>query len=125
MSIKTIKLPFQATKDGRLAVIEGEEAIEQTVKIALMPSDSTNPFQKDLGIGYDVVFRTNDPALLSLVIGRVERIFARLANQDYAMIDNQQQPYFENVGDESICILRVQYINMETDRKQEISVESP
>lgn len=124
MALKTLKIPFQATRDGRLATISGPEAIDQTVELALSPSDSSHPFQKDLGIGYDVVFSPDDPVSLARITGRVERIMARLSNQDYAALDEQSPPYFENSG-EGVCVLNVSYVDRESDEPRSVSIPSP
>lgn len=124
--LRTLTVPLKVGKRGQLRAVEGSNAIDQTVKVALSPSASTHPWQQTQGIGYDVVFQTADEPLAAMLGERVQRIFARLAAQDIADVAPNTTPRFVDVGDGQVEA-EVHYVDLERDdaRPSMVRIPSP
>lgn len=117
MPVKTIKIPLEV-KNGKLKTIYGKDAVQQIVMFALSPSDNSNPFQQQIGIGYDAVF--TDERNIGIIYTRVERIMTRLETQNIAKlvpggIDIQ------NMTDGEFSV-KIKYVDLETDSEETVII---
>lgn len=119
MPVRTIKLPLEV-KHGKLVKIEGEEAVKQLVMYALSPSDNNNPFQQEIGIGYDAVFSSEDN--IGVIYSRIERIMTRLEVQNIAkLVDGGISVSKMDNGELSV---KIKYVDLETD-SEEVAIIPP
>lgn len=121
-----IKLPAQI-KNGRLVTISGDDYIQQLVETGLTGGESTNPFQ-DVGLGEWMIFDINDKMTHGKIRRRVIMIFASLEADQLARLDDPAEhvAFRKDTGEESSTLwLDIQYTNLETQERRELSVPVP
>lgn len=107
-----VQLPTQAV-NGRWKMLSGDAYIEQLVRVALLGSESANPFQ-DIGLDADVIFDINDGLLEGQISTKLERVFSIFERDQLARLDSYSLDHID--GD---VVLNLSYINLETGARVE------
>lgn len=107
-----IQLPTKAV-NGRWQMLSGDAYIEQLIRVALLGSESDNPFQ-DIGLGSDIIFDINDGLLDGEIRSKLEQVFSIFERDQLARLAAYN---LEHVDGDVILVLS--YINLETGARIE------
>lgn len=112
---KGVKWPLEITARGGLAMTEHN--LESLLTLAILPGDSTNPFNVRDGIGSpDWVWRAAAPETAAAIRVRTREIFDRFQVQGRARLETV------SVGDPSssgLVEVNVRWTNLETGQSDE------
>ena len=113
---KGIALPIRVNRRGGFQLSEGDEQADKIVRLALSSLDNDNAFQQDLGLGQAFIFAPRTPAFRSLVLARLDAIFAELEARKLYSLDRTSIRFSR--GDvEGEEVLEMKYVNLNTDEE--------
>lgn len=110
-----IKQPSRAV-NGRFEMLDGDEYIEQLIKVGLMSADSENPFQAQEDLDA-LIFDINDSKSDGEARIVIERLFNLLSQDQLARLDDMT---FSHIDGVKYC--DITYINLETGARNQMSV---
>jgi len=110
-----IKLPSKAV-NGRFELIDGDDYIAQLIRVGLGSAESDNPFQEQEDLD-GIVFDINDDTSASSIEVIIERIFDILSRDQLARLEN-----VEVVSIDAEMNALIEYVNLETGERQQLSV---
>lgn len=114
-----LQVPIQPNSSGGLRRLEGDEYLNQTIRVLCGDPDSDNPFNTGLGVGQSAIFaNVSDFAWRSKARKEIEGIFedleaARLAKLRSVTIEPSED-------DPSEMVARIRYLSIETNTEQEV-----
>ena len=110
-----IKQPSRAV-NGRFEMLDGDEYIEQLIKVGLASSDSENPFQPQDDLD-GLIFDINDSKSDGEARIIIERLFDLMSQDQLARLEDLT---FSSEGGVKNC--DITYINLETGARNQMSV---
>lgn len=121
---KGMKLPIQVNKKGGAALIDATPYTDQTVRAALTPNISKNPFQAgsgvEIGISERFIFAVNSAGAQANARRQILKIFTRLRAQEIAKLAAGRDGLkFRADGPELIA--KINYIELEADQERHLS----
>ena len=111
---KGLALPVGVNVAGGALLIDRDEQADKIIFTALSDNDNRNAFQQDIGLGADMVFDVESPALRAKVLRRVVNIFRSFEQLLlYKLVVESIK--FESDSVAGDLSMEFKYINLESD----------
>lgn len=115
-----LALPFQASGEGGLKVMTGDEYIIQLVRTYAADCDSDNPFQNDMGIGLEAVFQvSSDPAWKGQVRRKMQQMFKQYLERTNLAVLKSVNFTKDTEGEETMNVV---FISVESNEELAVSI---
>ena len=116
-----LALPLGVNVGGGARLVERDEQASKIITMALSDNDNRNAFQQDLGLGADMVFAIESPALRAQILRRLTNVFREFEQQElFKLVTDTVEFSSGSVGSGDLN-LTFKYINLESD---EVSIFS-
>lgn len=115
--ISGLSAPVRVDGDGGLSVVEGDEYVASIIRMALLPSESSNPFMTDSFTRSAVFNNASDPLTTGRLTAQVNQVFERLDRENIASLVSIKQLSAED-GQLTVQVI---YINKENNRQSEVT----
>jgi len=109
-----LNIPVGVNKQGGAKLVDGDENDQKIIFTALSDNDSENAFQKDLGLGSDMIFNVNDPNLRALILRKVKTLFDDFFRLHRFKLLTNTIAWEANEGTQELK-LTFKYLNIESD----------
>ena len=114
------KLPMSPSPSGGIALVKGDVNNDKIIKVGLSATDNSNSFQQNIGIGQDMVFDLQDPALRGLLVVKIKKLFARFEIQKrFKLLTDTLQ--WSAISDSGELQLEFRYMDLESDEEKQFS----
>lgn len=117
-----IEVPLK-TRNGRLKLLGGDDYIDMIVRIAMGSSESENPFQEIGLYGDKYIFGINDGMTDGEIVTAVLEVFESLKLDQLAEVGRRDITF--DRSETGALNMTVNYKNIETQERKEISVPVP
>ena len=114
-----VAMPATADQNGRLSTVTGERNDFKTIALALMGSDSDNPWEQRADDIDQAMFDLDGPQGRAVIQRRLENAFASFETQHrYRLIPNTVEFRREN----GVTLVYFKYHNLESDQTRDLAV---
>jgi hypothetical protein len=121
---KGMKLPVKVNKKGGATLIDATPYTDQTVRAALTPNISKNPFQAgggiEIGISERFIFAINSPGAQAGARRQITNVFKRLRAQEIAKLASGRDG-LKFTADGPELIAEINYVELEADQERHLS----
>ena len=108
-------VPLEAAVHLRV-VVEHDENDRKIIWNALSDCTSDHAFQQELGLGSDMIFDINDPALRARITQRLIQIFRDFEAQNRYKLKQSTLKWGDNPAEQEL-VLEFMYLNIESDEE--------
>jgi hypothetical protein len=109
-----LALPVGVNNAGGALLVEKDEQADKIIFTALSDNDNRNAFQQNLGLGGDMIFDIQSPALRAKILRRIINVFRTFEQLEMfkIVVDSVE---FKSDPDTGDLNLDFKYINLESD----------
>lgn len=118
-----IKYPVEVGPRGGIVLLSNADLIRQNILLALLPAESTHPWNQDLTPKRDLIFDIADEVTGGLMAAHIEKVFNDLEQRNIAALSKKDEAIrFEEVGKEGEVEVVVKYVDLEDMKSREIRI---
>lgn len=109
-----LDIPVGVNPSGGARLVDGDVNDNKIISMALGDDDNENAFQQNIGLGIDMIFAIEDPAVRAKIMGRLRAIFRSFEAQKRYRLMPATVKWSQDSETQDL-ILEFKYLNLESD----------